>query len=165
MKNRIPRPFIQDVVAKTDIVSIIESRIELKKRGSTHMACCPFHNEKTPSFTVSHVKQFYYCFGCGAHGNVIGFLMEYDHLPFVDAVTQLANQLGMTIPLDATNETQAQNDILYTLLHHAQLSFEKELKNSPAAIQYLKNRGLTGKIAKEFGVGYAPNQWEFLTKS
>src|SRR3990167_6794582 len=163
MQTRIPKPFIQDVVARTDIVAIIQSRIELKKRGHTHVACCPFHAEKTPSFTVSQSKQFYYCFGCGAHGNVIGFLMEYDHSSFVDAVTDLATQLGMPIPLEANDANTAQNDILYTLLYNAQVLYEKQLKQSPTAIQYLKDRGLTGKIAKTFGIGYAPNAWEFLS--
>lgn len=164
MKNKIPKPFIQDVVARTDIVSIIASRIELKKRGHTHTACCPFHSEKTPSFTVSQSKQFYYCFGCGAHGNAIGFLMAYDHLSFVDAITDLAQALGMTIPLEANDTHHQDNEILYTLLYQAQTWYEKELKQSAEAIQYLKNRGLTGKIAKEFGIGYAPHAWEFLSQ-
>src|SRR3990167_6370256 len=165
MQTRIPKPFIQDVVARTDIVAIIQSRIELKKRGHTHVACCPFHAEKTPSFTVSQSKQFYYCFGCGAHGNVIGFLMEYDPSSFVDAVTDLATQLGMPIPLEANDANTAQNDILYTLLYNAQVLYEKQLKQSNTAIQYLKDRGLTGKIAKAFGIGYAPNAWEFLSNA
>ena len=164
MKNLIPTSFIQEVVARTDIVSVIGSRIELKKRGTTNTACCPFHTEKTPSFSVSQSKQFYYCFGCGAHGNVIGFLMEYDHVTFVDVVTDLAQQLGMTIPFETSNQDAAQHDALYTILHQAQLQYETALKKSPIAIDYLKNRGLTGKTAKEFGVGYAPNAWEFLSK-
>ena len=165
MKNRIPKPFIQDVVARTDIVAIIQSRIDLKKRGHTHVACCPFHAEKTPSFSVSQSKQFYYCFGCGAHGNAIGFLMEYDHLSFVDAVTDLATQLGMNIPLEANDPEAAQHDVLYTLLYNVQVLYEKQLKQSNTAIQYLKDRGLTGKIAKAFGIGYAPNAWEFLSNA
>ncbi|EKD77123.1 MAG: DNA primase, partial [uncultured bacterium] len=165
MKNRIPKAFIQDVVARTDIVAIIQSRVELKKRGHTYTACCPFHAEKTPSFTVSQSKQFYYCFGCGAHGNAIGFLMEYDHLSFVDAITDLAQQLGMVIPLEANDAETANYDVLYTQLYNAQTLYEKELKKSSTAIAYLKNRGLTGKIAKEFGIGYAPNAWEFLSQS
>ncbi|MCX7126194.1 MAG: DNA primase [Gammaproteobacteria bacterium] len=165
MKNLIPKSFIQDVVARTDIVTVIGTRIELKKHGHTHTACCPFHSEKTPSFSVSQSKQFYYCFGCGAHGNAIGFLMEYDHLSFVDAVTDLANQLGMQVPLEAGTAETSQNDGLYTLLYNAQALYEKELKKSPTAIEYLKNRGLTGQIAKEFSVGYAPNAWEFLSQA
>ncbi|MCX7120832.1 MAG: DNA primase [Gammaproteobacteria bacterium] len=163
MKNLIPKSFIQDVVARTDIVGVIGARIELKKHGHTHTACCPFHSEKTPSFSVSQSKQFYYCFGCGAHGNVIGFLLEYDHLSFVDAITDLANQLGLQVPIEAGSAETSQNEALYTVLHHAQVLYEKELKKSPSAIDYLKNRGLTGQIAKEFGVGYAPNAWEFLS--
>jgi DNA primase len=163
-KNLIPKSFIQDVVARTDIVSVIQSRIELKKRGGTHTACCPFHNEKTPSFSVSQAKQFYYCFGCGAHGNVIGFLMEYDHLSFVDAVTDLANQLGMPIPVEASELASENYDHLYALLRSAQSLYEAELKKSQPAITYLKNRGLTGQIAKTFGVGYAPDAWEFVAR-
>lgn len=163
MKTRIPKSFIQDVVARTDIVTIIQSRIELKKRGHTHVACCPFHTEKTPSFSVSQPKQFYYCFGCGAHGNAISFLMAYDHLSFVDAVADLASQLGMPILIETNDTETAQNDVLYTLLYNAQVLYEKQLKQSPVAIQYLKDRGLTGKTAKAFGIGYAPNAWEFLS--
>src|SRR3990167_6403374 len=165
MKSRIPKNFIQDVVARTDIVAIVGSRVELKKRGDSNTACCPFHAEKTPSFSVSQSKQFYYCFGCGAHGNAIGFLMEYDHLSFVDAVTDLAQQLGMTIPVEANDAETENYEILYTQLYNAQTLYEKELKKSPTAIEYLKNRGLTGKIAKEFGIGFAPNAWEFLSQS
>lgn len=160
--QKIPQSFIQDVVARTDIVGVIQSRIDLKKRGNTHVACCPFHNEKTPSFTVSQVKQFYYCFGCGAHGNVIGFLMEYDHLPFVEAITDLAHQLGLTIPVEKNDDRAAEFDVLYRLLYDAQTQYENELKKSATAIAYLKNRGLTGNIAKKFGVGFAPDAWEFL---
>src|SRR3990167_2652794 len=127
MKQLIPKSFIQDIIARTDIISIIESRIELKKRGHTHIAYCPFHAEKTPSFTVSQTKQFYYCFGCGAHGNAIGFLMEYDHLSFIDAVTDLAQQLGMTIPLEANDNNAENHDALYTQLYNAQVLYEKEL--------------------------------------
>ena len=164
MKNHIPKSFIQDLVARTDIVSVIQSRIELKKRGNTHTACCPFHAEKTPSFTISQTKQFYYCFGCGAHGNVIGFLMEYDHLTFVDAITDLAQQLGLSIPVEAASADTAQFDTFYQLLHDAQTLYQAELKNSSVAIEYLKKRGLTGQIAKDFAVGYAPHEWEFLSK-
>ncbi len=165
MKNHIPKAFIQDVVARTDIVSIIGARIELKKRGNTHTSCCPFHSEKTPSFTVSQNKQFYYCFGCGAHGNVIGFLMEYDRLSFLDAVTDLAKQLGLDIPIEENNIEAAQHNILFNLMEQAQKYFQKELPQSPAAIAYLKSRGLTGEICKQFGVGFAPDSWDFLCKS
>ena len=161
----IPKPFIEDVVSRTDIVNVIQSRVELKKRGHTFTACCPFHNEKTPSFTVSAAKQFYYCFGCGAHGNVIGFLMAYDHLPFVEAVTELAQQLGLTVPAEEGQENTKKYDTLYTCLFEAQTCYEKQLKESKTAIDYLKKRGLTGKIAKKFGIGYAPSGWDFLSKA
>lgn len=165
MKSRIPKSFIQEVVARTDIVTIIQSRVDLKKRGHTHVACCPFHTEKSPSFSVSQAKQFYYCFGCGAHGNAIGFLMAYDHLSFVDAVTDLAQHLGMPIPREADDDNAENHDALYTMMYNAQKAYEQALKKSSAAIDYLKNRGLTGKIAKEFGIGYAPSAWEFLSQS
>jgi DNA primase len=165
MKSRIPKSFIQDVISRTDIVTIIQSRVDLKKRGHTHVACCPFHTEKSPSFSVSQAKQFYYCFGCGAHGNAIGFLMAYDHLSFVDAVTDLAQHLGMPIPREADDDNTENHDALYTMMYNAQKTYEQALKKSPAAIEYLKNRGLTGKIAKEFGIGYAPSAWEFLSQS
>jgi DNA primase len=165
MSTLIPKSFIQDVIARTDIVAIISARIELKKRGSTHMACCPFHHEKTPSFTVSETKQFYYCFGCGAHGDVIKFLTEYDHLTFIDAVTDLAQQLGLPIPRDIDDTNTTQNAALYDVLHRAQGCYEKALKQAPNAIAYLKSRGLTGDIAKKFGLGFAPSGWDFLLKS
>lgn len=165
MKTLIPKPFITDVINRTDIVSVIQSRVDLKKRGNTHTACCPFHSEKSPSFSVSQSKQFYYCFGCGAHGDVIKFLMDYDHLSFIDALTDLAQQLGLTVPTEASETSTVNNEPLYTVLHDAQTAYEKELKNSETAITYLKNRGLTGKTAKAFGIGYAPNQWEFLSNA
>lgn len=163
MKSLIPKSFIQDVVARTDIVAVIQARIALKKHGNSHTACCPFHAEKTPSFSVSQTKQFYYCFGCGAHGNVIGFLMDYDHLSFVDAVTDLASQLGMPIPLEASNADNIQHEALYTVLYNAQVLYEQELKKTAVAITYLKDRCVAGEIAKKFAIGYAPNTWEFLT--
>src|SRR3990167_7257240 len=128
MKNLIPKAFIQDVVVRTDIVTVIGTRVELKKHGHTHVACCPFHAEKTPSFSVSQSKQFYYCFGCGAHGNAIGFLMAYDHLSFVDSIEDLPTQLGMPIPIEATDTETVQYDGLYTLLYNAQVLYEKQLK-------------------------------------
>lgn len=160
----IPKSFIADVIERTDIISVIQSRIELKKRGDNYSACCPFHSEKTPSFSVSHSKQFYYCFGCGAHGDVIAFLMAYEHLPFFDALTDLAHQLGMTVPVDNQSTETTHNEEFYSLLLTAQKYYEEELKKSPPAIHYLKNRGLTGQIAKTFGIGYAPNEWGFISK-
>lgn len=162
MTNLISKSFIQEVISRTDIVALVSSRIELKRRGNTHTACCPFHSEKTPSFTVSQHKQFYYCFGCGAHGDAIRFLMEYDHATFVDAITELANQLGLLVPLENNHEEAEKNNALYTQLRNAQLLYQAELKKSETAITYLKNRGVTGKIAKAFGMGFAPNAWDFL---
>ncbi len=162
MKGKIPQTFIQDVVARTDIVPLVQARVSLKKRGDNYVACCPFHNEKSPSFTVSQSKQFYYCFGCGANGNAIGFLMEYDRLPFVEAVQTLAEQHGLTIPTEFTQEKSEDLTPLYTLLDKASKHFQQKLKQSPHAIAYLKSRGLTGEIAKDFAVGYAPDAWSFL---
>src|SRR5688500_13340323 len=112
--NKIPQSFIQEVIARTDIVSLIGSRIELKSKGDNDSACCPFHNEKTPSFSVSHTKQFYYCFGCSAHGNALTFLMEYDRMPFIEALTALASAAGMTLPDHV--ESEENYDALYELL-------------------------------------------------
>lgn len=165
MAHLIPKSFIQDIVARTDIIHIIGSRLELKKRGNTHTCRCPFHDEKTPSFTVSQSKQFYYCFGCGAHGNVIGFLMEYDRLPFVDAVAHLAQQFGLSIPTEANNEDTEKQRALYSILDQAQKIYQQQLSQSSVATDYLKSRGLSGEITKQFDIGYAPDSWDFLYHS
>src|SRR3990167_10702872 len=156
MQHRIPKTFIQNVTTRTDIVILIQSRLELKKRGDTYTACCPFHNEKTPSFSVSQSKQFYYCFGCGAHGDAIGFLMQYAHLSFVEALEALAQPLGLQVPREENDTPATDYDPLFTALHNAQLHYEAQLKQSPVAIDYLKKRGLTGTITKLFDIGYAP---------
>ena len=165
MKTKIPQAFIQDVVARTDIVSLVGARIELKIRGDNGSACCPFHNEKTPSFSVSRTKQFYYCFGCGAHGNAISFLMEYDRLPFVEAVQTLAEQHGLSIPTEYTQEKSEDLTPLYSVLEEASKKFQQNLKQSTHAIQYLKDRKLTGQTARDFAIGYAPDAWSFLCDS
>jgi DNA primase len=152
----IPREFINELINRTDIIELIDARVPLKKAGHNHQACCPFHTEKTPSFTVSSTKQFYYCFGCGASGNVIGFLMAYDRLEFIDAVELLAKQLGLEIPTEKTKDKSFTQD-LYQPLEKTSQYYQKQLRQSPDAIQYLKNRGLSGEIAKCFRLGYAPN--------
>lgn len=165
MKTKIPQSFIQDVVGRTDIVSLVGARIELKKRGDNFTACCPFHNEKSPSFTVSQSKQFYYCFGCGAHGNAIGFLMEYDRLPFVEAIQMLAEQHGLSIPTEYTQDNSEDLTPLYAVMDKATKIFQKQLKLTAPAIDYLKSRGLTGEVARDFSIGFAPDDWSFLSKN
>lgn len=171
MSGRIPRDFIDDLIARNDIVDIVDSRVKLKKAGRNYQACCPFHNEKTPSFTVSPDKQFYHCFGCGAHGNVISFVMEYDRLDFVDAVEELARHVGVEVPREkgakpAQSDAQKQQrDNDYQLMEQATRFFQHQLKNHPNgqhAIDYLKQRGLSGDIVKQWEIGYAPNEWDAL---
>lgn len=168
MAGRIPQPFIDDLIDRTDIVELINSRVTLKKAGKNYTACCPFHDEKTPSFSVSPQKQFYYCFGCGAGGNAIGFLMEHDHMDFPSAVEELAKKAGMEIPREEANprvEAQQRRRLdIYSELEKASKFYRAELRKHQPAIDYLKNRGLTGQIAKEFDLGYAPDEWDSLIK-
>lgn len=169
MAGLIPPDFIQDLIARSDIVDVIDSRVKLKKAGRNYQACCPFHNEKTPSFSVSPDKQFYYCFGCGAKGNVISFLMEYDRLDFVEAVEDLAQLHGLEVPREKGNKhnlnsnEKAQRILDYELNQRVAVFYEQQLKshhNSQKAIEYLKNRGLSGKIVKQWGIGFAPPEWQ-----
>ncbi|HKT33022.1 MAG TPA: DNA primase [Gammaproteobacteria bacterium] len=162
---RIPQSFIDELVSRVDIVEVIDARVPLKKHGREFTACCPFHNEKTPSFTVSPSKQFYHCFGCGAHGTALGFLMEYEHLDFPEAVRQLAEQIGMEVPVESGGENRAGRAPLYEVLHHAQRFFHAQLKHSSTAVDYLKRRGVSGEIAAEFGIGFAPGGWDHLLKA
>lgn len=162
MGNRIPQSFIQDVLARTDIVELIQARVSLQKRGNNYIACCPFHEEKTPSFTVSADKQFYYCFGCKVHGNAIGFLLAYDKFEFIDAITYLADQLGMEIPQTHATTVSDATKASYLVMEKVALYYQQALRQSTAAINYLKSRGLTGHTAKHFAIGYAPPKWENL---
>ncbi|MCW8963546.1 MAG: DNA primase [Gammaproteobacteria bacterium] len=166
MAGLIPQWFIDDLLNRADVVDIIDSRIELKKAGHEFKACCPFHNEKTPSFTVSPTKQFYHCFGCGAHGTALSFLMEYDHMDFVEAVETLAAQQGMEVPHEqgVQPEKLRADDNLFDILQQAGDYYRNQLKQNQAAINYLKDRGLSGEIAAEYGMGYAPSGWDNLTK-
>ncbi len=157
--GKIPQHFIDDLISRADIVEVIGRRVQLKKAGREFKACCPFHDEKTPSFTVSPNKGFYHCFGCGAHGTAIGFLMEHDHMSFVDAVETLAQMLGIEVPREEGDRPAQRNDELFELMRRAQLFFEDHLKNTPTAVDYLKDRGVDGATAKRFGVGYAPEGW------
>jgi DNA primase len=169
MAGRIPQQFIDDLVSRVDIVEIIDARVPLKKAGREYHACCPFHNEKTPSFTVSPSKQFYHCFGCGAHGTALGFLMEYEHLDFVEAVEELARTLGLEVPREggaapARREADGSKQ-LYPLLEQVAKFYRQQLRShpeAPRAIDYLKGRGLSGEIARDFGIGFAPPGWNNL---
>jgi len=163
MAGRIPQQFIDDLLNQADIIDVIDSRVALKKRGKEHIACCPFHSEKTPSFTVSHNKQFYHCFGCGAHGTALGFIMEYERLDFVDAIEALAAEYQMEVPREQ-GHSQQQDDKkpIYQILDTASQLYQQQLKTAPKAIDYLKNRGLSGEISKIFGLGYAPDSWDYI---
>ncbi len=165
----IPQSFIQDLLARVDIVDVIEHHLTLKKGGVNYFACCPFHGEKTPSFSVSPTKQFYHCFGCGVHGNAIGFLMEYSGLSFVDAVKELAQQVGMTVPEESGPHHRATpasaTEGLIDAMATASKFYRDQLRKSPVAIDYLKRRGLTGEVAARFGIGYAPDDWQGLRQA
>lgn len=166
---RIPQQFIDELLAHADIVEIINARLSLKRAGHEFKACCPFHDEKTPSFYVSPQKQFYHCFGCGAHGTALGFLIEHDRLDFIEAVESLASMLGMEVPKEigssASSEQRGQKEVLYRCLQDAAHWYHQQLRQHPNAIEYLKNRGLDGKIAAHFGLGYAPAAWDKLLKT
>jgi DNA primase len=160
----IPDSFKQDLLNRIDVVELIERYVPLKKGGANYAACCPFHSEKSPSFTVSPTKQFYHCFGCGAHGNAISFLMEYQGLGYIEALKELAESVGMKLPELERGERKeaAAGPDLYELMERASRYYREQLKSSPQAIEYLKRRGLTGKIAARFGIGYAPAGWQNL---
>ena len=165
MAGLIPQNFIDDLISRSDIVEVINARVPLKRKGKEFTACCPFHNEKTPSFTVSENKQFYYCFGCHAKGNVIGFLMDYEHLSYVDAIESLAADQHLDVPHENNGQVDQQKQDkqpLYDILKQASELYQKQLKISERAIDYLKKRGLSGEIAKQFKIGYAPDGWDFL---
>lgn len=164
MTTRIPQTFIDELLHRTDIVEVIGKRVPLQKSAREFSACCPFHNEKTPSFTVSPKKQFYYCFGCGASGNALGFLMAHEHLPFMEAVEVLAAQAGLTVPVTQQDQRPRAEANLYEIMGEVAHFYQQQLKVAPHAITYLKERGLTGEICKAYGVGYAPSGWDGLLK-
>ena len=166
----IPPGFLQDLLSRVDVVEVVGRHVELKRSGANHMGLCPFHGEKSPSFSVNAPKQFYHCFGCGAHGDAIRFLMEHSGMSFRDAVADLAQQVGMAVPDDPIDPAEQQR-ALQARAHQATLSevldraaehYRRQLKEHPAAIDYLKRRGLSGEIAKRFGLGYAPPGWRSL---
>jgi DNA primase len=174
MSGRIPREFIDDIIARTDIVELVDSRVRLKKAGRNHQACCPFHDEKSPSFTVSQDKQFYHCFGCGAHGNVISFLMEFDRLEFPEAIEELAQYHSIEVPREKggapppSAEQKQQKESDYELMEKVAKFFAQQLRihsDKAKAVNYLKNRGLSGEIVKAFDMGYAPPEWDSILKN
>ena len=170
MAGLIPQSFIDELLDRTDIVELINTRVSLKKTGKNYSACCPFHEEKSPSFTVTQEKQFYHCFGCGASGNAIGFLMEYERLDFVESIEYLAKQAGLEIPQtsqNSNNNSKKQRN-LYSILIESDKFYRTQLRTHPEAgkaIKYLKERGFSGKIAAKFGIGFAPNSWDLLLKA
>ena len=160
----IPATFIEELMSRTDIVEVINARVPLKKAGREYKACCPFHGEKTPSFTVSPTKQFYHCFGCGAHGTALGFLMDFEHLSFPEAVEELASLAGLEVPREQAPPGQDRRPDLYGTLEATASFYKEQLKRHPAAIEYLKKRGISGPTAASFGIGYAPEEWDGLIK-
>ncbi|MGQ5524872.1 DNA primase [Chitinimonas sp. PSY-7] len=165
---RIPEEFIQDLLNRLDIIEVVERYLPLKKAGQNYAACCPFHKEKSPSFTVSQTKQFYHCFGCGAHGSAIGFVMEYEGLGFQDTVEKLAESVGMQVPKAEGHRNdeprRQQQSSLVDLNTRAMHYYRNQLKHSARAIDYLKRRGLSGQVAARFGLGYAPDGWHPLAE-
>ena len=172
MSGRIPRDFIDDLLVRVDIVDLIDSHTPLKKRGTNYVACCPFHTEKTPSFSVNRNKQFFHCFGCGISGNAINFLMNLNNLEFVEAVEDLAAFAGITVPRETTSyqadEKKEDLNSLYQLMDQAANFYVQQLRTSDEgkkAVDYLKARGVNGDCANEFILGYAPNEWKALANS
>ena len=171
MKGTIPRSFIDDLIARTDIVDLINQRVKLKKAGRDYQACCPFHHEKTPSFSVSQSKQFYHCFGCGAHGNVISFLMEYDKLEFPEAIEELAAMQGLEVPRENVRQSgnfrpvsyKTKRD-LYSLLEEITHFYQQNLQNDILSQNYLQGRGLSPEIIAKFELGFAPNNYDAVLK-
>ncbi|WP_318491756.1 DNA primase [Photobacterium leiognathi] len=170
MAGKIPRSFIDDLISRHDIVDVIDARVKLKKQGKNFGACCPFHNEKTPSFSVSQEKQFYHCFGCGVHGNVLDFVMEFDRLDFVDAIEELASQLGLEVPRENDGNTThrgpkaSDKRNYYELMGQVSQFYQSQLrtKEGEIAVDYLKGRGLSGEIVKKFSIGFIPDQWDMV---
>jgi DNA primase len=162
MAGRIPQPFIDEIVARSDIVDVVGARVALKKSGREYKACCPFHSEKTPSFWVSPDKQFYHCFGCGAHGTVISFLMQYEKLSFVEAVSDLAQRAGLELPHEAQGARDNGGGDLYELMADAARFFEQNLADNQRARSYLEHRGIDAPTATKFALGYAPDSWNAL---
>lgn len=160
--GRIPQSFINDLLTRVDIVDVVDARLTLKKAGRNYQALCPFHNEKTPSFSVSPEKQFYHCFGCGVSGTALTFLMEFDRMEFVEAVEALARLAGVEVPREQSSRPQPDHSALHEVLNQAERFFRRALRDAPQAVDYLKGRGLSGEVARDFGIGYAPDAWDGL---
>jgi DNA primase len=168
MPGAIPQHFIDELLSRADIVEIIGRRVPLKKAGREFQACCPFHNEKTPSFTVSPTKQFYHCFGCGAHGSALSFMMEYDRLSFPEAVEELATSMGLEVPREAGFAQGPDHRPLFDILERAAAYFAQQLRQHPQAaqaVEYLRGRGVSGEVAADFRLGYAPPGWDNLLQT
>ena len=155
MAGLIPQDFIDDLVARADVVEVIGRRIQLKKAGREFKACCPFHDEKTPSFTVSPNKGFYHCFGCGAHGTAVGFLMEFDHMSFVEAIESLASSMGDDVPRNESDKPAHRYDELFSLMTEVEKGWQMGLRDNSSAVDYLKDRAIDGATAQRFGIGFA----------
>lgn len=165
MAGLIPQAFIDDLIARADIVELIGSRVPLKKAGREFKACCPFHNEKSPSFWVSPAKQFYHCFGCGAHGTALGFLMNYDRLSFPEAIEELAGRLGIEVPREARPDPRFAGEAqLQDLTARVAAFYAQNLQHHPRALDYIRKRGLTGEALTEFAIGYASDSWNEVLK-
>jgi DNA primase len=168
MAGLIPQSFIDELIARADIVEIIGSRVQLKKAGREYKACCPFHGEKTPSFTVSPDKQFYHCFGCGAHGTALGFLMQHDRLSFPEAIEDLAARIGLEVPREVaqgqSTGARRADDSAYQMMARVARFYSESLADDPRARSYLETRGITAEAVERFGIGYAPNSWNELLK-
>src|SRR5271170_6950407 len=162
MAGRIPQPFIDDIVARSDVVEIIGARVPLKKAGREFKACCPFHNEKSPSFWVSPDKQFYHCFGCGAHGTAIGFLMQYEKMEFFDAVADLAQRAGLAMPREVHKDSGAGGADLHAVMAQIARFFEQNLADNARARGYVTTRGIDAPTTARFALGYAPDSWDAL---
>lgn len=173
MAGRIPKRFIDDLVARSDVVDVVGRRLTLKKAGKLYKACCPFHHEKTPSFTVNPQKNYYHCFGCGAHGDALHFIMDYDHLDFVEAIETLASEMGLSVPREQMSpqqvaveqKRQAAVKQGYALLAHAAIWFRQNLRHFPESVAYLKQRGVSAEVARLYAIGYAPAAWQSLQHS
>ncbi|WP_129776541.1 DNA primase [Peristeroidobacter soli] len=165
MSGLIPKHFIEDLITRVDLVELIGSRVPLKKHGKEYKGCCPFHGEKTPSFTVVPDKNFYHCFGCGEHGNALGFLMKHDNMGFVDAIEELADRIGVEVPREQTpGQRPPPSDALFATLEKAAGFYRSELMNTDRGKDYFKARGITGETALTFGLGYAPDAWDSVLK-
>ncbi|MBT8149040.1 MAG: DNA primase, partial [Gammaproteobacteria bacterium] len=172
MAGLIPQSFIDDLLDRVDIVEVIDRRVPLKKAGRSYKACCPFHDEKTPSFNVNPDKQFYHCFGCGAGGNAVGFLMDYENVDFPTAIESLATLLGIEVPHEAVSEKQQQQrrktQSIYDVLNFASRYYQTQLRKHPQrarAVDYIKNRGISGEMARDFALGFAPAGWDNLLQA